>query len=53
MIGVIARISNLLAEAKISVFFVSTYNTDYILLKSESFDRGIQVLEQNDYIIKG
>lgn len=52
MIGIIARISNLLAEAKISVFVVSTYNTDYILLKSENFDKGIQVLAANGYIIK-
>ena len=52
MIGVIAKISNLLAEAEISLFVVSTYNTDYILLKAENFDRGIQVLEQNGYIIK-
>ncbi|MCL2198334.1 MAG: ACT domain-containing protein [Defluviitaleaceae bacterium] len=49
MIGVIAKISNLLAEAKISVFVISTYNTDYILLKSENFDRGTQVLLQNGY----
>ena len=53
MIGVIAKISNLLAEAKISVFVVSTYNTDYILLKAENFDRGAQILAHNGYIIKG
>jgi len=52
MIGVIANISNLLAEAGISIFVVSTYNTDYILLKVENFDRGIQILERNGYVIK-
>ena len=52
MIGVIAKISGLLAEANISVFVVSTYNTDYILLKAENFDKGIQALVRNGYIIK-
>jgi len=51
MIGVIAKISNLLAEAEISLFVVSTYNTDYVLLKAENFDSGIQVLKRNGYTI--
>ena len=52
MIGVIAKIANILAEAEISIFVVSTYNTDYILLKIENFDRGIQILVRNGYVIK-
>ena len=49
LIGVVAKISNILAEAKISIFVVSTYNTDYILLKAENFNKGIQVLMQEGY----
>jgi len=52
MIGVIAKISNILAEAELSIFVISTYNTDYILLKAESLDRGIQALARNGYVIK-
>lgn len=51
MIGVIAKISNLLAEANISIFVISTYNTDYILLKSLDFDEGVTLLENNGYTI--
>lgn len=51
MIGVLAKISNLLAEAEISIFAISTYNTDYILLKTENFDKGVQVLTNNGYAI--
>lgn len=51
LIGVIAKISGLLAEAGISIFVVSTYNTDYILLRSSAFDKGIQLLENNGYTV--
>ncbi|MCL2386413.1 MAG: ACT domain-containing protein [Defluviitaleaceae bacterium] len=52
MIGVVAKISNILADAGISIFVVSTYNTDYILLKAENFDKGLQVLVHEGYTIK-
>ena len=52
MIGVIARISNILAEDGISIFVVSTYNTDYVLVKSEKFDKCVQALAYNGYTIK-
>ena len=50
--GVISKIAGLLAEAGIGVFVVSTYNTDYILLKDVNFDRGVQALARNGYAIK-
>ncbi|MCL1787822.1 MAG: ACT domain-containing protein [Defluviitaleaceae bacterium] len=49
MIGVIAKISNVLAAADISIFVVSTYNTDYIFVKAACFDRCVQVLAQHGY----
>jgi len=52
LIGIIAKISNILAQAGISVFVVSTYNTDYILLKNESFDEGITALVEGGYTIE-
>ncbi|MDD2574434.1 MAG: ACT domain-containing protein [Bacillota bacterium] len=52
LIGILSRISTLLAENKIGLFAVSTYNTDYILTKEENFDKSIKILEQNGFEIK-
>ena len=38
----------LLAENKIGIFAVSTYNTDYIFTKEENFEKAINVLENNE-----
>ena len=51
MIGVIEKLSNILAEAEICIFVVSTYNTDYIFMKVEDFDRGIRALIHNGYTV--
>ena len=51
LVGVIAKIANILAEVEISIFVISTYDTDYILLKAESFSKGVQELERHDYVI--
>ena len=52
LIGILSKISTLLAENKIGIFAVSTYNTDYILTKKEYFKKAIDVLEQSGYEIK-
>ena len=49
--GILARISGILAEAGIGIFAVSTYNTDYILVKEENFDRALNALAQAGYTI--
>ena len=49
LIGVLARIASLLADAGISIFAVSTYNTDYILTKEP--DRALRVLAEAGYRI--
>ena len=41
-----------LANAKIPIFAVSTYNTDYILIKNEFFQKALDVLKENNYVIK-
>ena len=51
LIGILSKISALLAENKIGIFAVSTYNTDYILTKRENFEKAIQVLENAGYTI--
>jgi hypothetical protein len=52
MVGVLAKISGVLAVAGISIFAVSTYNTDYVLMKDECFEKGIQVLVDSGYTVK-
>ena len=51
--GILSRLSGILAENKIGIFAVSTYNTDYILVKAENFDRAMQVLEEAGYETDG
>lgn len=52
LIGILSRITTLLADNKIGVFAISTYNTDYILTKKENFEDALRVLSENGYIIK-
>ena len=49
LIGILAKISGVLAYNNIGIFVVSTYNTDYVLVKEEHFDMAMQVLEQEGY----
>ena len=47
--GILARLSAVLAEAKIGIFAVSTYNTDYILVKETDFECAVRVLTEAGY----
>ena len=51
LIGILSKISSILAENRIGIFAVSTYNTDYILVKEEHFNRALQVLAEAGYTI--
>ena len=51
MIGVLAKIAGILADNRIAIFVISTYNTDYVLTKSENYERALTVLSQNGYKI--
>ena len=49
--GILSKLSGILAENKIGIFAVSTYNTDYILVKEENFERALSILAENGYTI--
>lgn len=49
LIGILSKISGILAENKIGIFAVSTYNTDYVLMKAENFDTAMAVLAAAGY----
>lgn len=53
LIGILSKMSSILAENKIGIFAVSTYNTDYILVKTENFERAMQVLTAEGYEVMG
>ena len=49
LIGILSKLSTILAENQIGIFAVSTFNTDYILVKEENFDRAMDVLAAAGY----
>lgn len=51
LIGILAEISALLAEEKIGIFAVSTFNTDYILVKKENEMKALGKLGRSGYKI--
>ena len=51
LIGILSRITGVLAESGIGIFAVSTYNTDYILVKGDSFDKAAEALAAAGYSI--
>ncbi|MCL2811425.1 MAG: ACT domain-containing protein [Clostridia bacterium] len=52
LVGVIAGISAVLAGLGISVFVVSTYDTDYVLIKAVDFCRGLTELQKRGYAVE-
>ena len=51
LIGILSKLSGILAENKIGIFAVSTFNTDYILVKAENFERALGVLSAEGYTV--
>ena len=51
LIGILSKLSGILADHKIGIFAVSTYNTDYILVKEENYERALTVLASEGYSI--
>lgn len=49
--GILSNISGVLAKAKISIFAISTFDTDYILVKQQSVNDAITHLKNNEYKI--
>ena len=52
LIGILADISGILAKEKISIFALSTYDTDYVLVKTENLKKALKALSENGYEIK-
>ena len=48
LVGIMARLAAALADAGISLFAVSTFDTDYVLVKAEVLDDALAALERAD-----
>lgn len=51
LIGIISKISGVLAKNQIGIFVVSTYNTDYVLVKEEQLNEALTALAAEGYSI--
>ena len=51
LIGILSRIATILAKVGISIFAMSTYDTDYVLLKAEHKAATAAVLRKNGYTL--
>ena len=49
LVGILSKISAVLADNGIGIFAVSTYNTDYILVKKEDLGRALAALAAAGY----
>ena len=50
--GVLAEISTTLAEQEISIFAISTFDTDYILIKSADLPAALFALQAKGYTVE-
>lgn len=51
LIGILARITKVLASNEVGIFAVSTYNTDYVLVKEKDFRKALGALKSSGYRI--
>jgi hypothetical protein len=50
--GILADISGVLAKAEVSIFAISTFDTDYVLVKSEKLPVAKEALQKSGYTFK-
>ena len=51
MVGVLASIAVPLARVGISIFVLSTFDTDYVLVKEDALDRAVSALTQSGFLV--
>ena len=51
LIGILSGISGILADNQISIFVLSTFDTDYVLTKTENYQSALDILEAAGYEI--
>jgi hypothetical protein len=51
-VGILANLSKVLAKARISIFVVSTYDTDYMLIPAEKTPEAVAAFDAEGYQLK-
>ena len=51
LVGIIAEVSTILKNKKVPIFIISTFDTDYILVKQKDLNIGIKALEEKGHNI--
>lgn len=51
LIGILSKITSVLADHNIGIFAISTFDTDYILTKAKDFSNALKALEREGYKI--
>jgi hypothetical protein len=46
LVGILSSLTSSLAQVGISVFVISTYDTDYLFIKERDLDRGVAALRK-------
>lgn len=49
LIGILSKIAEILAKNSISIFVISTYNTDCVLIKKENYQKALDIIEHSGY----
>ena len=52
MVGVVASLSKPLAEAGIGIFVISTFDTDYLLVKENDFEKAVVALRAAGHAVE-
>jgi hypothetical protein len=53
LIGVMAALTSTLSAARVSVFTLSTYNTDYLLVQADGFEGAVAALRAAGHTVNG
>lgn len=51
LIGIIADVSGIFKKKRISIFAISTFDTDYIMIKEKDLNPGLEALRENGHKI--
>lgn len=46
LVGILKEVLSLLADGGVSIFAISTFDTDYILIKDQQMDRALNILKK-------
>ena len=53
MVGIMAELGQVLAAVKVAIFVVSTFDTDFFLVKDNKLDDAVKALKKAGYTVNG